>query len=91
MAVSVTCRALRKNATTGRVYIAFTDKTVLEFESLAAVQRWVLELETPETAKRLFIRWLLLRDADGANPAAAVGKRLTLDLSLDNPLVVDQT
>lgn len=89
MAVTVSVRSARRDATTGRVYVVFNDKHVLEWESVAAMRD---DLE-PTADDRAFARRLLLMLAAaraGGNIATfrslLEGKALTLDLSATPPI-----
>lgn len=89
MAVTVSVRSARRDATTGRVYVVFSDKHVLEWESVAAMRA---DLE-PTADDRAFARRLLLMLAAaraGGNLAAfrtlLENKALTFDLAANPPV-----
>jgi hypothetical protein len=93
MAISVTVTKVRRVVATGKIYVAFADGPILEFNSFAAVKEWAGELDLDPDEVRTLLRKLaaqyyLARDPTGANPAAIEGKTMTLDLSSNTPLVV---
>lgn len=94
MALSVSITDIKKVAATGRIYITFSDGVQLEFPSLAAIIEWAKDADTaaqPAVAqwlKRAGIQYYLYRDPSVTNPAVVLGKTITLDLSVANPITV---
>jgi hypothetical protein len=84
MAFTLGVRKITKRAS--RVYILYTDKNGVEFDSAADVRDWAATLdanseETKDLLRKLLIRWWLKQDPTGANPALIEGKQMKIDLS----------
>lgn len=90
MALTIGVRNIRR--VNGRIYITFTDKVSLEFDSMQALRDWVQSVDGTDTAARDLMRRVvlaaaLLRDPTGA-AASVEGKRVTLDLTAATPLEI---
>jgi len=89
MAVSVTLTTVIKEPLPStRVLINFSDGTQLEFGTFAELREYIADLETNDTARRLFLGWWLGRSPDGSSTAIVEGKTLTFNLSNPNPIRV---
>lgn len=94
MAISVQITRVRKVPETGRIYITFADGAELEFSSAQAIVEWAKDADTAaqpgvrEWLRRAGIQFYLYRDPNMTNPGVVVGKTMTLDLSVANPITV---
>jgi hypothetical protein len=84
MAFTLAVRKITRRA--GRVYILYSDKNGVEFDSAADVRDWVQTLgnsseETKDLLRKLLIALWLRQDPTGATPALIEGKQLKLDLA----------
>lgn len=82
---SVTLRQVRRAAATGRIYLRFTDKVDLEFNSDAEAKAWVGDADADQSQvrdflRRLIVAWWLRQNPAGNNPALVEGKTITLRL-----------
>lgn len=71
----------------GRIYIRFSDKTEMEFNTLAELrQRLHATFDNKEFVRSFLLTLLLTNDPDlNVSP---VGKKLTIDLSSSTPMVL---
>lgn len=89
MATSITCQNIRR--VNGRGYVRFSDKSELEFDSVAdvrdRVRRYVQSGEVQEFLKMLALaKWLQVNPTLD-NPNLLIGRTVTIDLDAAANLV----
>lgn len=83
MAMTVTCKGV--TSIKGKHYVRWTDKTEMEFASLAEAKEYVQQFAGDrgrDILRAMLLAKYLESDPTGANPALLAGKAITLDLSL---------
>lgn len=80
MAVSVTCTAA--NTVDNKIHVAFGNR-VFEFDGKQGIREFINRVVTEDTA----IAFALAKAMQLDNPSAAIGKTLTIDLSLARNIV----
>lgn len=79
MAVSLGLREVRR--VSGRIYVRFQDKAVIEFNSVAELRAFATSVEEdPVLLRKLLLLYWLKRN-DGSDASGIEGKRVTLDLA----------
>ena len=73
----------------GKVFIRFEGGTVIEFQSLGAVEEWVSEIDDPggegvDNARRMCVAYLKKRSSDLSNTNSVADKNFILDLGHAN-------
>lgn len=93
MPASLRLIQVRRVASTGRVYLRFSDDLILEFATSQEAREWArdIDLDDPsvrDLLRKFLVRWWMVRDPTSATPATVEGKTITFDLSSATPLTV---
>ncbi len=86
---TIRCRKIKQQG--GKIYVQFSDKAELEFESRADIKRWVAEKLNDEIVKALLLAAVLEDAANGVPLTECDGKRITLDWAAASLLTVEAT
>lgn len=81
------CRQIRQQG--GRIYTRFSDKSELEFNSRSELKQWIRDTLN-ENVMRALVLSAVIEDADGVPLSQCDGKRITIDFSQAQPLVIAQ-
>lgn len=71
----------------GRIWVEFGAEGQI-FESLADLKLYVNQMQTMDAARVFLVGWWLARQTAGNNTNLVIGKKMTLDMSAQNPITV---
>lgn len=84
---TIKCRQVRNQG--GKIYTRFSDKSELEFSSRAELKRWIRDTLNDNVLRALVLS-AVIEDADAVPLSQCDGKRITIDFSQAQPLVIAQ-